>query len=271
MLSYVVICAVALLVSMLTLVSGFGLGTLLLPAFAAFFPIGMAVAATAVVHLANNIIKVALVGRHARAAVVLRFAAGALPAAMLGAWMLTSVGTLDPIVIYQLGEYVCVITPLTLIVGAVLVAFACIEFLPNFETLSFPPKLLPLGGAISGFFGGLTGMQGALRSAFLIRCGLSKEEFVGTGAVVSTLIDLTRLSIYLIAFRATTFTPVSEASAPDTAPGWPLIAAACLAAFIGSYFGSLIIKKITIATVKVTVAVALGVCGVLMMAGVLKS
>ena len=33
----------------------------------------------------------------------------------------------------------------------------------------------------SGFFGGLSGMQGALRSAFLARAGLSKEAFVASG------------------------------------------------------------------------------------------
>jgi uncharacterized membrane protein YfcA len=37
--SYLVVCAVALLASALTFFSGFGLGTLLLPAFALFFPI----------------------------------------------------------------------------------------------------------------------------------------------------------------------------------------------------------------------------------------
>ena len=54
---YVIISIVALLVSGLTFFSGFGLGTLLMPAFALFFPIEVAVAATAIVHLANNIFK----------------------------------------------------------------------------------------------------------------------------------------------------------------------------------------------------------------------
>jgi hypothetical protein len=46
--SYVVVCAVALLASGLTFFSGFGLGTLLLPAFALFFAVEQAVALTAV-------------------------------------------------------------------------------------------------------------------------------------------------------------------------------------------------------------------------------
>ena len=41
------ICTVALLASALTFFSGFGLGTLLLPAFALFFPVEQAVALSA--------------------------------------------------------------------------------------------------------------------------------------------------------------------------------------------------------------------------------
>lgn len=49
---YLVICLSSLAVSGLTLFSGFGLGTVLTPVMALFFPIETAVAATAVVHFA---------------------------------------------------------------------------------------------------------------------------------------------------------------------------------------------------------------------------
>jgi len=42
----------------------FGLGTILTPVLAVFFPMPIAVAATAVVHLSNNLFKVFLVGRY---------------------------------------------------------------------------------------------------------------------------------------------------------------------------------------------------------------
>jgi len=60
----------------------------------------------------------------------------------------------------------------------------------------FDRRYLPLGGVLSGFFGGLSGHQGALRSAFLIRCGLSQEAFVATGIVAACLVDLARLAVY---------------------------------------------------------------------------
>lgn len=51
----IVIAIVAFFASGLTFFSGFGLGTLLLPAFALFFPIEIAISLTAIVHFLNNI------------------------------------------------------------------------------------------------------------------------------------------------------------------------------------------------------------------------
>ena len=100
---YAVVCAVALVASALTLFSGFGLGTLLLPAFALVFPVEIAVSATAVVHLANNLFKLALVGRHARPGIVIRFGLPAVVAAGAGAWVLARLTGLPSIVEYDLG------------------------------------------------------------------------------------------------------------------------------------------------------------------------
>jgi len=60
---YFILCLVALLGSGLTLFSGFGLGTLLVPVFAIFFPIEIAIALTAIVHFLNNLFKLALLAK----------------------------------------------------------------------------------------------------------------------------------------------------------------------------------------------------------------
>jgi len=52
---FVIVIFAAFLVSGLTRYSGFGLGALLMPVFALFFRAEVAVAATAIVHGANNI------------------------------------------------------------------------------------------------------------------------------------------------------------------------------------------------------------------------
>jgi uncharacterized membrane protein YfcA len=86
---YVVVCSVTLVVSATTLFSGFGLGTVLMPAFALFFPVQVAIAATAVVHLANNIFTTLLVGKKADWEAVVKFALPGALAAVAGAATLT--------------------------------------------------------------------------------------------------------------------------------------------------------------------------------------
>ena len=57
MTAYILVSLTALIAAGLTLYSGFGLGTMLLPVFALFFPVEMAVVATALVHGANNVLR----------------------------------------------------------------------------------------------------------------------------------------------------------------------------------------------------------------------
>lgn len=257
---FLVVCLVALAVSGLTLFSGFGLGTLLMPAFALFFPLEVAIAATAVVHLANNIFKVILMGRKADWGVVLRFSLPGAMAALGGAWLLTALSGMEPLVTYSIGDLVRQITPVKILVGLLVIGFAFLEVLPRFASLAFERKWLPLGGALSGFFGGLSGHQGALRSAFLLRCGLEKEAFVGTGVVSAVVVDCVRLVVYGVTLSWTGL----GFSAGGI--GW-LVVAASGAAFVGAFLGTRLLKKITIQTVQRIIAVMLFVLGAGMISG----
>lgn len=257
---YLVLCLVAVLVSALTLFSGFGLGTVLMPAFALFFPVPVAIAATAVVHLANNIFKVFLVGKKADWGVTWRFAIPGAVAAMLGAALLNLFAGVSPLHTFALGGRVYEITVVKLVVGVLIVLFALFELIPYFNRLAFDNKYLPLGGVISGFFGGLSGNQGALRSAFLIRAGLDKEAFVGTGTVSAVIVDAARLLIYGAGFYTQNFEGIAEV--------WGLVVAATLAAFLGAFLGAKLIKKITLRTLQVIVGVMLVIVGIGMASGV---
>lgn len=91
----------AFLASALTLHSGFGLGTLLMPVVALFLPVELAVALTAIVHLANNIFKGGLLGRSADRSVVLRFGIPAVGAAFFGAWLLGLLSDAPPLFVWS--------------------------------------------------------------------------------------------------------------------------------------------------------------------------
>lgn len=254
MIEYLVVASAALLVAALTLFSGFGLGTLLMPVLAIFFPVPVAVAATAVVHLANNLFKLVLVGRGADWAVVVRFAIPAALAAIVGALSLEAFSSLPPLLSYELLGAEFQVTAVGLVIGLVIIAFALLDITPFAKGLRFERKYLPLGGAISGYFGGLSGNQGALRSAFMIRLGLSKEAFIGTTTVASVIVDLSRLMVYGLAFYSLQFQAL-----PSELGG--LIAVAIVFALIGSLIGSRLVKKVTLRSVQLLVGVMLLLVG----------
>ena len=170
-----VVCVAAFIVAGVTFFSGFGLGTLLMPIFALFFPIELAISMTAIVHLLNNVLKLFLVGRYVDRYVMLQFGIPALLAAFLGPWVLAYLSDPSPFMHYQFLGYDFDIMPIKLVIGSLLIVFTLLELAGTERELVFDKPFLPLGGVLSGFFGGFSGHQGALRSAFLIRAGLSKE------------------------------------------------------------------------------------------------
>jgi len=169
---YFVIAFTAVFASGLTLFSGFGLGTMLLPVFALFFPVEVAIGMTAVVHFLNNIFKLVILGRYTDKQVTLKFGLPAIISAVLGALLLVWFSDLEQLYSYQLAGRVYVIQPVQFIIGFLILGFVFIESLPRFKNLAIDKKYLPLGGIASGFFGGLSGHQGALRSMFLLKAGL---------------------------------------------------------------------------------------------------
>lgn len=262
--TYALVCLVALVAAGLTLFSGFGLGTLLLPAFALVFPIEVAVGATAVVHLTNNLFKLWLIGRDASRRVVIAFGIPAIAGAMLGAAALVALGEAEPLATYDLLGRERRVTPIGLAVGVLVTLFALLDLSPRFRKLEIGARWLPMGGALSGFFGGLSGHQGALRSAFLIRAGLDRDGFVATAAVCSAMVDLTRLAVY-----AAGASLLAGRFGGLGAGEWPLVAAACACAFLGSFIGARLVRKTTLEAVHAVVAVGLVLVGAAMGAGML--
>ncbi len=248
----------ALLASALTLFSGFGLGTLLMPVIALFFPIEIAIATTAIVHLANNLFKIALVGKYANRAVLLRFGVPAILCAFVGALVLGGLSGMSPLLEYPAFHRTIQILPVKCVIGTIILLFVILELSPTFAAITLPRKYLPYGGMISGFFGGLSGHQGAFRSMFLLKAGLTKEELVATGALLAMMVDLSRLSVYAVEIK-TQYQHIE----------WSLVLIASLSAFLGAYGGSRMIKKVTMQAIQRIVSVLLGAVALGLMSGVL--
>ena len=248
-------------VSLLTLFSGFGLGTLLMPAFALFFPVEVAVASTAVVHAANNLFKAGLLAGSVRRDVVLRFGAPAVVASFVGAALLASLSAQVPLTSWSLLGASARVTPVKLVMGVLVFAFGLFELVPSLRSLRAPVRLLPLGGLLSGFFGGLSGHQGALRAVFLTPLGLSPAQFASTQAWIALLVDGARLLVYgssLALLRG----PGSEGIP------WPIVAVATACAFGGAALGRRLLPRVTLAALHRVVGLLLLGVGLALAAGV---
>lgn len=252
-----IVCIASFLASTFTLFSGFGLGTLLMPVIALFFTLELAIAMTAMVHLANNLFKIGLLGRKADSSVLLRFGVPAIPAAFVGAALLLYLGETEPIYEYEAFGNNQQVSVLKLVIGTLIVLFVVLELSPTFAKTALDRKWLPLGGVISGFFGGLSGHQGAFRSMFLIKAGLEKEAFVATGVVLAVMVDIARMVIY-----------GADISTQSDAVEWRLVMGASISAFTGAYVGAKVLQKVTFRSVQLIVSALLIVVGVGLIAGV---
>jgi hypothetical protein len=159
---------IALAASALTLLSGFGLGNLLMPVVALFVSVELVIAITALVHLANNLFKVLLLIRDADLGVLARFGLPAILFAFIGALVLQLLADVAPLLSYSLGHKIFSVTPLKLIVGCLILVFVLLDYWPRLGHLQLDRKYLPYGGMVSSFFGVLSGHREAFLSLFVL-------------------------------------------------------------------------------------------------------
>lgn len=228
--------------STLTFFSGFGLGTMLLPVFCLFMPVELAVLSTALVHILNNFIKFILIRKSIDKSVLMSFGISAVIAAFIGAILQSYIG--EGFVSYRISLFskVYQVDALSLVIGVLMIVFAILDFIPWSRKLIFEKKLFATGGFLSGFFGGLSGHQGALRAAFLSKANLSAEIFISTSVSLSLLIDVVRIPIYFVS------------NDNSIKMYWETLLLACVFAFLGSYLGKKIFTKKKVKNVRFIVA-----------------
>jgi len=122
--NYIWVGFAAFIASTLTFFSGFGLGTILMPVFALFFPVEIAIAATAVVHFLNNIFKFFLIGGKTNKEVLLKFGVAAIPAAFTGAYLLILLSGWNRSSVFKFMGMDFSFEPVKVVIGLVLLFFA---------------------------------------------------------------------------------------------------------------------------------------------------
>jgi uncharacterized membrane protein YfcA len=242
---YLILALLSFFAGGLTLFTGFGLSTILLPVFVIYFPVAIAVPSTAIVHFLNNFYKLFIYFKQINTRILLRFGLPALLASIIGAFLLQKLSSNE--------------RNLEIILGILIISISFMEMFPAIRNLKIGIKWAPLGGVISGFFGGLSGHQGLFRSAFLVKSGLSKNSFIATGVGIAVLVDITRLSVY----GSTIFT-TSIISSNDF---WLPVIISTTSALFGVSLATDLVKKMTIDVIRNMVFGLIFISGILLVLG----
>lgn len=226
-------------------IAGFGIGSLLTPMLALHFPLRLSVAIVSIPHFAGTVVRFVRLRRHVDRRVFLHF--GILSAAGGLAGALLSSRANNP--------------PLAIVFGCLLLLAGLTGLFGITERFRFGRRTAWIAGALSGFFGGLVGNQGGIRSAGLLGFDIRRDALVATATAVALIVDGARMPVYL----ATQLRPILDA--------WPLIAVATAAVLAGTLLGVPLLRRIPEALFRRILSlliVALGVYMVVAHSGVLR-
>ncbi len=173
--------------------------------------------------------------------------------------MLGFLGKQEATIHYSLFGRPIALSMLKLVIALLMIFFAVFELIPTLSNWKMDQKYMPIGGLLSGFFGGISGHQGAFRSVFLTKTGLTKEEFIATSNAIALIIDLTRISIYATSTFAFFYLDGLTSH----------LIVGILFAFIGTYFGKKLLTKTTISGIQRVIGLLLIIYGILFLLGVL--
>ena len=219
----------------LTVPAGFGLATMITPIVFLWLEPHEAVAVVGIVHGSHNAWKLKVLRSSVDYSAVRRYGWAMVVGALLGAALNTAVEA----------------DPLLLIVGIALVILPLLSISEKWTDYRLPEAEDRIGGFGSGFFGGLTGHQGALRAMFLQKRLPDKSEYAATAAVLALVVDVTRVPVYV----ALEGWQILDA-------GW-LIMGLVLAAILGVQLGKRWLKKWKSDTIRNGILVAIVASGVL--------
>lgn len=175
----------AFLAFIVSAVAGGGAGLVLVPLLRLVLPVASIPGALSIGTAASSVSRIWLFRTHIRWDVVRRFVPTALPAAALGAWLLTQFEAVY--VEFLLGCFLLLNLPALFRRGPA----------PRTEA-PLPLGRLPLLGAAAGLLSGFTGAVGVVFNRAYYRMGLTKDEIVATRATNEVLLHLLKIALYTI-------------------------------------------------------------------------
>ena len=197
-------------------IAGFGIGSLLTPAIAHAAGAKIAVAAVSIPHAIGTSIRFWRFRRDVDWTIVRSFgltsATGGVTGALLNTWASSRA--------------------LEIVFGSLLVLAGSSQVTGAAKRWRLHGALAWLGGALSGFFGGLVGNQGGIRTAAMLGFNVGKRQFVATTTAVALLIDIARVPVF-IAFEGRQLMAL-----------WPFMIIATLGVIAGTLLGERLLGRV---------------------------
>src|SRR5215467_11703309 len=204
----IIVLLAAILAGGVAAISGFGIGSLLTPLLALSYGTKLAVAAVSVPHIIATAARFLGLHKHIDRKIFLNFGILSAVGGLLGALLNSRANS----------------PALTLVFGCLLLLAALSGLTGWLERLHLGRSAAWIAGALSGFFGGLVGNKGGIRTAALLSFGMQKEAMVATATAVALIVDGARMPVY--------FAIESAGSGTHAALFWSLLLASCWALFI---------------------------------------
>jgi len=179
----ILVFCIILLAFMISTVSGGGAGLIAEPLLCLIIPVTGVPAALSIGAAASSVSRLAIFRSSIRWDVVIRFIPTALPAAFLGAWLLSF---FDPMYV-------------ELIIGCFLIGNlpALLRRKPAPDACkALSPKYLYGVGAAAGLLSGFTGAVGLIFNTLYFRLGMTVPEIVATRAANEILLHLMKIGLY---------------------------------------------------------------------------
>jgi uncharacterized membrane protein YfcA len=170
----------AFVASTLAAVAGFGGAAVLLPLLVLFFGVRDAIPILTVAQLIGNLSRVCFNRRELELRVVGWFALGGVPAALVGGFLFASA----PLFF------------LTRLLGVFLIAVVLYRHIGKPTTRRLPLRAFAPIGAVFSFLSALLGSVGPIMIPFFMAYGLVKGALIGTEALATVVMHVTKLAAY---------------------------------------------------------------------------
>jgi len=207
---------VAIIAGGIAAMSGFGIGSLLTPLLAVHYGTKLAVAMVSIPHLAGTAARFIGLRKKVDRRVFLNFGILSAVGGLVGALLNARAGS-----------------PALAIVFGCLLVFAALSGLTGFvDRMHFGRRTAWAAGALSGFFGGLVGNQGGIRSAALLGFDIRKEALVATATAIGLIVDGARMPVYLAIEGGRIFS------------AWPVLAVTIAGVLLGTFWGVRLLRRI---------------------------